>query len=426
VTRIIEEVGSDESNLPLLSHALERTWQTSRSTPLLTADAYDAAGGVTQAINRAAKDCYDTLLPSQQAAARRLFLRLVRPGEGSAHVRIRAAQPDDGEERRVMQIFAHPDRRLLFLGEQAGVPNVEVAHEALVRGWDTLRGWVEDNREKLRARDAVTDYRASAGKDELIPSASTLLQRARELLADPGDVRLDRATQDYIERSIAAARAQRWRPVIFGVFAAAYAALVAMFVWFAAAGLFDQQTAAAINADTQGLAERWDEGGLAGLLATIEDRLARNVDDDAIYLLVDSQMKRIAGNLTSWPQTVTQAGARYELPVMRAGTTSMADVQRYELPGGYHLLVGRETLAREQLRSLLTSATLIVVVIAGLGTAFVAFIGRQITGFVARISRKRRIGVGDGGQTIGGIEQPSNNHAIAERTVGAESGNAKR
>ena len=234
VDRIVDEVGPEESNLPLLSHALERTWQR-RASPLLSADAYDAAGGVAQAINQAAKDCYESLSPGERNAARRLFLRLVRPGEGTAHVRIRAAVPEDAEERHVMEAFAHPGRRLLFVGEQAGVPVVEVAHEALVRGWDTLRLWVEDSHERLRVRDAVMDWRASAAADELIPAGSSLLQRARDLLADPGDVRFDRGLQAYVERSIAAAdaatiatqRRRRWTIVALAAVALIFGGLSA-------------------------------------------------------------------------------------------------------------------------------------------------------------------------------------------------------
>jgi tetratricopeptide (TPR) repeat protein len=220
VERIVEEVGPDESNLPLLQHALERTWQR-RAGPLLSADAYVAAGGVAQAINEAAKDCYGSLPDSQHDAARRLFLRLVRPGEGTAYARLLATVPEDADERQVMETFAHPDRRLLFVGEQAGVRVVELAHEALVRGWDTLRTWVEENRENLRVRDAVTDWRGSAETADLIPAGSTLLQRARDLLANPGDVRLDVSVKAYIERSIATAdeqilAARRRRRFMFG------------------------------------------------------------------------------------------------------------------------------------------------------------------------------------------------------------------
>ncbi len=38
------------------------------------------------------------------------------------------------------------DARLIITGEDT----VEVAHEALIREWPRLRGWLEDNREGLR------------------------------------------------------------------------------------------------------------------------------------------------------------------------------------------------------------------------------------------------------------------------------------
>src|SRR2546423_1220808 len=75
-------------------------------------------------------------------------------------------------------------------------------------------------------------------------------------------------------------------------FAVLYAALfgisalaLALFLWWATAGLLDRQVDAAIRADAQGLREQWDGGGLPDLVVTIRDRLAGNVDDDAIYLL---------------------------------------------------------------------------------------------------------------------------------------------
>jgi tetratricopeptide (TPR) repeat protein len=277
VDRMVEEVGAEESNLPLLQHALERTWQR-RAGPVLSANVYDAAGGVAQAINQAARDCYESLSPGERDAARRLFLRLVRPGEGTAHVRIRAAVPDDADERHVMEVFAHPDRRLLFVGEQAGVPVVEVAHEALVRGWDTLRGWVEDSRERLRVRDAVTDWRGSAAANELIPNGSTLLQRARELLADPGDVRLDRGLQAYVEHSIAAAdAAERWRRWVFAaavVAAFGFAGLSAASGWF----WYQSEKQRAIADEQRAIAN--EQRGIADEQRDIADEL-RDIAEDA-------------------------------------------------------------------------------------------------------------------------------------------------
>jgi hypothetical protein len=153
--------------------------------------------------------------------------------------------------------------------------------------------------------------------------------------------------------------------VVYAVLLALSAAALALFLWWATAGLLDRQTEAAIRADAQGLSERWNEAGLPGLVLTIDERLAQNVDDDAIYLLVDPQMHRIAGNLERWPGSVSEAGPWYELPVQRAGMRSLAHVQRYDLPSGYHLLIGRDVQVRAQLRTLLTDALLWALVIVG-------------------------------------------------------------
>ena len=86
------------------------------------------------------------------------------------------------------------------------------------------------------------------------------------------------------------------RPIYTGLLAISAGAL-AMFLWWATAGLLDRQVEAAIRADARASRERWDEGGVSALVLTIEDRLAGNVDDDAIYLLTDAQMQPLAGNL---------------------------------------------------------------------------------------------------------------------------------
>ena len=153
--------------------------------------------------------------------------------------------------------------------------------------------------------------------------------------------------------------------VVYALLLAASAAALAMFLWWSTAGLLDRQTEAAIHADAQGLSERWTQGGLPALVLTIEDRLAGNVDDDAIYLLADPMMRHIAGNLERWPSVVREQGRWYELPVRRAGINSLARLQRYDLPNGFHLLIGRDVQVRAQLRTLLTDALLWAAVIVG-------------------------------------------------------------
>jgi signal transduction histidine kinase len=166
--------------------------------------------------------------------------------------------------------------------------------------------------------------------------------------------------------------------LVYAVLLAISAAMLAVFLWWATAGLLDRQTEAAIRADAQGLSERWQEGRLPALLLTIDERLAQNVDDDAIYLLTDPAMRFVAGNLQRWPSYVTETGVWYELPVERAGVRSLARVQRYDLPGGFHLLIGRDVQARAKLRSLLTDALLWALVVVGLMATGGALVVRSL------------------------------------------------
>jgi signal transduction histidine kinase len=150
--------------------------------------------------------------------------------------------------------------------------------------------------------------------------------------------------------------------VRFGVIYAAVFALstlaLAVFLWWSTAGLLDRQTEAAINADTQGLYERYLDGNLLALEDTIEQRLSSNVDDDALYLLTDPAMHKLAGNLERLPPSMLREPGWYKLSVERAGHRGEAEVQNYVLPGNFHLLVGRDVEVHAQMARLLTDALL--------------------------------------------------------------------
>lgn len=168
---------------------------------------------------------------------------------------------------------------------------------------------------------------------------------------------------------------------IYALLLALSTAALALFLWWATAGLLDRQTENAIRADAQGLAERFDGGRLTALIVTIEDRLAQNVEDDALYLLVAPNGERLAGNLQRWPLGESEDGAWYELPIERAGMRSLALVQSYVLPGGFRLLIGRDIQLRAQLRTLLTDALLwalvVVVLMASIGALVVRSLFRR-------------------------------------------------
>src|SRR5262249_3746405 len=79
-----------------------------------------------------------------------------------------------------------------------------VAHEALIRTWPRLRQWVDSNREKLRSRAAILQAKAEweqhGRREDLLLPAGFHLDRARALLAEPGDLTVD-DIQEFITLS---------------------------------------------------------------------------------------------------------------------------------------------------------------------------------------------------------------------------------
>jgi hypothetical protein len=214
VDQILNDVGSEEGRLPLLQFALKETWER-REENKLTAEAYTAVGGVVGAIEKSAASVYNRLTPGQQDAARRLFLRLVTPGEGQEDTRARSLIPNDPQQRDVIKLFSDPKTRLLVTGfaplQASGQPGgdvratVEVAHEALIQRWPTLQTWVNGNREKLRARAAIlramAEWNENGRIDRFLLDPGVQLERGRGLVEDPGDVPVD-DLRDFVARSI--------------------------------------------------------------------------------------------------------------------------------------------------------------------------------------------------------------------------------
>ena len=93
----------------------------------------------------------------------------------------------------------------------SGRETVEVAHEALIRGWQRLRGWVDQDREFLRTRERIAAQARlweDEGKppDRLLPPGRPLAE-GEDLLATR-DADLDPELIAYIEASAAAAKAE--------------------------------------------------------------------------------------------------------------------------------------------------------------------------------------------------------------------------
>ena len=95
----------------------------------------------------------------QQLVARRLFGRLVTLGEGTDDTRRRVPRNELGDDSDTMPVAdALGDARLLVFDRDPATrePTVEIAHEALLRAWPRLRGWLDEDREDLRIHRHLT------------------------------------------------------------------------------------------------------------------------------------------------------------------------------------------------------------------------------------------------------------------------------
>jgi WD40 repeat protein/DNA-binding XRE family transcriptional regulator len=160
VDLLLHDIGHEPGALPLLSHALLETWQRRRGR-VLTLSGYTSSGRVRGAIAETAEAVFaDRFTHDQQDVARRIFLRLTELGDETAtgDTRRRATfnelilKPEEvNTTHNLLKVLA--DARLIVTSEDT----VEVAHEALIREWPRLRGWLEDNREGLRLHRQLTE-----------------------------------------------------------------------------------------------------------------------------------------------------------------------------------------------------------------------------------------------------------------------------
>ena len=258
---MLADISGEPGGLPLLSHALLETWRR-RHGRIMTVEGYRAAGGVRGAIARTADDVFDRFDADGQVLARGVFVRLTELGEGTEDTRRRVRHAEllpHGSDRAALDrvVEALTGARLLTVGDDT----VEVAHEALIREWPRLRGWLDDDRDALRtlrhlagaARD--WDQRGRSDDDvyrgprlaaaiELTERPATSLTAMERDYVDAGRVRLE-GEQRHARRQI-----HRLQRVLA---AAIVAVLVASAAGFVALHQRNRANGAILDAELRGL-----------------------------------------------------------------------------------------------------------------------------------------------------------------------------
>jgi len=207
VELVLRDVAAEPGALPLLSHALRATWER-RDGRTLTVAGYRESGGVASAIARTADAVVDALPEAQRHLARGMFLRMAELGEGIGDTRRRVPVdelvPEDSAPTTVHGLLQRlADARLVTLDDGSA----EVAHEALIREWPRLRGWLDEDRAGMRVHRQLGQAARlwdAGGREPSDLYRGARLASARELSAE-----LNSTERAFIEASVDEADRER-------------------------------------------------------------------------------------------------------------------------------------------------------------------------------------------------------------------------
>jgi WD40 repeat protein/energy-coupling factor transporter ATP-binding protein EcfA2 len=171
------EIGYDPDHLPLMQHALSWLWNNAISaaglsnspprpdaaapsqTIALTHDHYVAHGGLKGILNEHADELLAGLSEREQRIAQVVFTRLSERDENryrrsptSAAALATLADCGAAELERVVSVFSDPS--VCFLDRRPSANGagelIDVSHESLIRQWKRLKGWVDEEAEKVQ------------------------------------------------------------------------------------------------------------------------------------------------------------------------------------------------------------------------------------------------------------------------------------
>ena len=302
----IEDGGAKDA-LPLLAFTLERLYLEHGGDGDLRLDEYRELGGINGSIEAAVERALaaadnDAAVPKDKAARLALMRRAFIPW-------LAGIDPETGSPRRaVARLSEIPeetrplvkhlvDQRLLATDVSHGETTIEPAHEALLRQWGLLKGWLNEDFAQLAALEAVRratrDWLANDRSPDWLAHTAGRLEDAERLKARPDlAAKMGHAEADYLtacrdaetqrkERELRQAK-KLTRAIAMGLIAAMILAAVA-----AGFGYYGFQKAK--EAEEQATTATYNEGiALSGL--------------SRVALAEDLPMQSLKLALAAWPR----------------------------------------------------------------------------------------------------------------------------
>lgn len=181
LNKLISEIGDNMDQLPILQHALMRTyayWKKDENAAFIDVEHYKMAGEMKGALAQHADEIISALTPAQRQIAKAIFQRITDRSSDDRGIRrpsyllqihevcafLHGKYVLNGElvekSSKATKISATPkevnevieilrDERNAFLMPPKAVqlvnnPVIDISHESIMRNWDTLKGWIAE------------------------------------------------------------------------------------------------------------------------------------------------------------------------------------------------------------------------------------------------------------------------------------------
>ncbi|MEE2808309.1 MAG: hypothetical protein VYB73_03270 [Verrucomicrobiota bacterium] len=170
--RLLNDIGTESDQLPCLQHALMRTWDawTDRDgAEELDLEDYRAIGGMGKALSIHADEIFDTFdKKDTRETATRMFRAITEKGDDNRGIRrpLRLQQLADITNHSIEEVKAVVDpyrqQGVTFLmppsdRELEADTVIDISHESLMRVWQRLRNWVEEEAQSARIYRRLVD-----------------------------------------------------------------------------------------------------------------------------------------------------------------------------------------------------------------------------------------------------------------------------
>ena len=192
VDTLLNDIGDQTDQLPVLQHTLMRTWSywqelDDPGRPVSFTD-YDSVGTMSNAMSRHANEAYEELSPRGREICEKMFKSITEKGADNKGIRhpltvnaIKSVVGCTSEEFfEVVEKFRITSRS--FLTPREGIPLsdesvIDLSHESLMRLWDRLRQWVDEEASSVQMYLRLSE-------------ASAMYQQGKTTLWRPPDLQL--------------------------------------------------------------------------------------------------------------------------------------------------------------------------------------------------------------------------------------------